>query len=137
MADFGIPYPKNFALRSLRAAAISIASLAVLAGLALAGDALSAAGHLPLPGPLLGTVLLVAWLCLRPGDARRLPAADWLIRLMPLLFVPLLVEAVAPLRALGRALPAVVFTVCFATVVSLAVTVAAARLTSWLSSRSR
>jgi holin-like protein len=121
----------------LRTAASSVLSLAVLTGLALLGDALSAAGHLPLPGPLLGTVFLLGWLCARPADARRLPAADWLIRLMPLLFVPLLVEAVAPLRALGRALPAVAFTVCAATVVSLAVTVAAARLTSWLSSRSR
>jgi holin-like protein len=137
MAVFGIPYPKKFRLRALRTVAISAASLGVLAALALAGDALAAVGHLPLPGPLLGTVLLVAWLCARPADALRLPAADWLIRLMPLLFVPLLVEAVAPLRALGHALPAVAVTVCVATVVSLAVTVFAARLTSWLSSPSR
>jgi holin-like protein len=137
MADFGIPYPKSKILSGVGALVGGAASLGVLAGLAQLGDLLAAAEHLPLPGPLVGTVLLVAWLAARPGDARHVPAADWLIRLMPLLFVPLLVEAVAPLRALGSALGGVAVTVCVATLVALVTTVLAARTVSWLCSRSR
>jgi putative effector of murein hydrolase LrgA (UPF0299 family) len=105
--------------------------------LTLLGDALAAAAHLPLPGPLVGTVLLVAWLAIRPSDAVQLPAADWLIRIMPLLFVPLLVEAVAPLRALGPALLGTAITVGIATVVALAVTALSARIVAWLCSHWR
>jgi holin-like protein len=137
MGSFGIPYPVESILTRVRSLAIATVGLGVLAGLALAGDALAARGHLPLPGPLIGTVLLLGWLLVRPRDADNLAIADRLIALMPLLFVPLLVEAVTPLRALGPALLGAVVTAAVATLVSLITTVAAAKLVAWLSSRSR
>lgn len=137
MADFGIPYPAESGLTRLRPLATAGAALAALAGLALAGDGLASWLHLPLPGPLVGTILLLGWLLGRARDAVHFAVADRLIALMPLLFVPLLVEAVAPLRALGPALLGVAITVAVATLVSLVTTVVAAKLVVWLSSRSR
>jgi holin-like protein len=137
MADFGIPYPADRGLTRLRPLATAGAALAALAGLALTGDGLSSWLHLPLPGPLVGTVLLLGWFLGRPRDAAHFAVADRLIALMPLLFVPLLVEAVAPLRALGPVLLGTAVTVAIATLVSLITTVVAAKLVVWISSRSR
>lgn len=149
MAIFGIPYPvlkagmpvvkvtspaPASAAERVRA---GIVTLAVLAGLTLLGDALVGALHLPVPGPLVGAALLVAWLTWRPAHAGVLASADGLIAALPLLFLPLLVEAVGPLRALGPALLPVVITMTAATVAALVTAVAAARIAAWLCSRSR
>lgn len=113
------------------------ASLGLLVALARAGDTAAASLHLPIPGMLVAAVALVIWLARRPADAERLPAADRLVSAMPLLFVPLVVEAVAPLRALGAALLPFAATVVAATLAALIATIAVARLTAWLFSRSR
>ncbi len=114
-----------------------LVTLAVLVGLTVLGDALAAALHLPIPGPLLGSAILVAWLGWRPAHAEALASADVLIAALPLLFLPLLVEAVGPLRALGPALLPVALTMTVATVAALGAAVAAARIAAWLCSRSR
>lgn len=114
-----------------------VVTLAVMAGLTLLGDALAGALHLPLPGPLLGAALLVAWLARRPAHAEALAPANGLIAVLPLLFLPLLVEAVGPLRALGPVLLPVLVTMTAATVAALGAAVAAARIAAWLCSPSR
>jgi holin-like protein len=114
-----------------------LVTLAILAGLTVLGDALAAALHLPIPGPLLGSAILVAWLVWRPTHAEALASADVLIAALPLLFLPLLVEAVGPLRALGPALLPVALTMTVATVAALGAAIAAARIAAWLCSRSR
>lgn len=143
MATFGIPYPK-YRLPGLlvpKAAAGTamrfLGSLALLSGLAIAGDAAAEAVHLRVPGTLIASLVLVLWLARRPADAERLPAAGLLVGALPLLFVPLVVEAVAPLRALGVALLPFALTTAAATLAALAATVLAARITAWLSSPSR
>jgi|GEM_PF-120603 len=64
-------------------------SLGVLLACLLAGSALASYGRLPLPGSVLGMLLLAATLHLRwlPVAAVE-PAADLLLRHMALLFVP-------------------------------------------------
>jgi putative effector of murein hydrolase LrgA (UPF0299 family) len=143
MAIFGIPYPNYRRFdRSLPEIAASkatpfLGSLALLFVLAIAGNAAASALHLPVPGTLIAALVLVLWLARRPADAARLPAADLLVGALPLLFVPLIVEAVAPLRALGAALLPFALTTAGATLAALAATVAVARVTAWLSSPSR
>lgn len=139
MATFGIPYPKYRALpkgMTGRTAAL-LESLAVLAALATVGNAAATALHLPVPGTLIAALALVLWLARRPIDAARLPAADLLVGALPLLFVPLVVEAVAPLHALGAALLPFALTTAAATLAALAATVLVARITAWLRSPSR
>lgn len=114
-----------------------IAGLAALIGLSVAGGALTTALHVPLPGPVLAGVVLVCWLARRPQDAGFFGSADRLIAAMPLLFVPLVVGAAASLSVLGGALTPFVVTLTASTLAALAATVAVARLTTWLCSRSR
>jgi putative effector of murein hydrolase LrgA (UPF0299 family) len=55
----------------------------------LAGEALSRSLALPVPGPVLGLVLLLAGLRAVPRlEARAAPVADGLLRHLALLFVP-------------------------------------------------
>lgn len=143
MATFGIPYPKYHALDpslpqiAASKAAPFLGSLALLSVLAIVGNAAASALHLAVPGTLIAALLLVLWLTRRPADAARLPAADVLVGALPLLFVPLIVGAVAPLRALGAALLPFALTTAAATLAALAATVAVARIAAWLSSPSR
>jgi holin-like protein len=46
-----------------------IAALATLLAFQLAGEALRAALHLPVPGPVIGMALLLVWLVIRRGRA--------------------------------------------------------------------
>ena len=55
----------------------------------LAGEALARLTGLPVPGPVLGLVVLLVWLALplpKPGDIA--PAANGLLKNLALLFVP-------------------------------------------------
>jgi holin-like protein len=113
------------------------ASFGLLVGLAVLGDALATALRLPVPGPLLGAVGLVVILACRPRWSSTLPAADALISLLPLLFVPLVVAAVGPLRGLGAALGPVALIVTVSTLAGLATTALAARAATWACSHSR
>jgi holin-like protein len=65
------------------------ASALVLLGFLLAGSALASFGHLPLPGSVVGMLLLAAVLHFRWMPAAWVePAAEQLLRHMALLFVP-------------------------------------------------
>ena len=73
-----------------------IAALTVLLACQLAGEIVSQALHLPVPGPVLGMVLLAGLLIMRG----RLPlelgqAADFLLRHLSLFFVPAAVGVIS------------------------------------------
>lgn len=71
----------------------------------LAGEALRAIAHIPIPGPVLGMVMLAAWYILRkrePGLALQ-QTADGLLKWLGLLFVPAGVGIIANLALLRAA----------------------------------
>ena len=111
--------------------------LIALIALSFAGSLVATTLRLPLPGPVLAGVALVVWLARRPGDAAAFAHGDRLIAAMPLLFVPLVVGAIASLRLLGPALTPFVITMLASTLAALVATILAARATAWLCSRSR
>lgn len=78
-----------------------IAALSLILAFQLAGEALSRALDLPLPGPVVGLCLLVAACVLRPSLADRLrPTAQGLLSHLSLFFVPAGVGVVAHLPVL-------------------------------------
>jgi holin-like protein len=106
-------------------------AFAVLVGLQLVGEALRQTLHLPLPGPLIGMVLLTMLLVAR-GSAeaaaeRAIPpsllsAANGLIVNMGLLFVPAGVGIIAELGVLRREWLAILAGLVVSTVLGLVVT---------------
>ena len=73
-----------------------------------AGEAVTALLDLPVPGPVVGLVLLLVLLRVQP-EPRSGPVADGLLRLLPLLFVPAGVGVVEHLDLLREELlPALV-----------------------------
>ena len=79
----------------------------------LGGEAIARITGLPVPGPVLGLLLLLGWLTVRGRRGRGAPAAapvaDGLLRVLPLLFVPAGVGVVAFLPLLREQwLPALV-----------------------------
>ncbi|MTD14076.1 CidA/LrgA family protein [Nakamurella sp. YIM 132087] len=82
-----------------------IGSLVVLVVFQIAGGVLVAVTHLPLPGPVVGLVLLALALVIGPKGRqwrreRLQPSADGLLVLLPLLFVPAGVGVIAYLPVL-------------------------------------
>ena len=66
-----------------------IAAFALLLAFQLAGETLRVALHLPVPGPVLGMALLLAFLLFSEASAQRLrPTAIEMLRHLSLLFVP-------------------------------------------------
>jgi holin-like protein len=106
-------------------------AFAILVGLQLVGEALRQTLHLPLPGPLIGMVLLTMLLVAR-GSAgaaaeRAIPpsllsAANGLIVNMGLLFVPAGVGIIAELDVLRREWLAILAGLVVSTVLGLIVT---------------
>lgn len=89
-----------------------------------AGEALRKATHMPVPGPVLGMVMLAAWYILRGKEPEEplQQTADGQLRWLGLLFVPAGVGIVANLALVRSAwLPISVSLVC-STVLTLAVT---------------
>ncbi len=66
----------------------------------LAGESLSRAFHLPLPGPVLGMALLTVWLLWRPPSHELQSTTRSLLGILSLLFVPAGVGIVASLGLL-------------------------------------
>jgi holin-like protein len=87
-----------------------------------AGELLARGLGLPLPGPVLGLVLL--WPCLTWPPMRRwvAPAADFLLAHLSLLFVPVGVGVVAHLDQLADHGPRVALVIVLSTWAGLAVT---------------
>jgi putative effector of murein hydrolase LrgA (UPF0299 family) len=75
--------------------------LLVIALFDVAGEAASRGLHVPLPGPVVGMLLLLAVLALRPRWAERLArGGELLLRHMALFFVPAGVGVVTELHVL-------------------------------------
>lgn len=89
----------------------------------LAGELLVEASGLPVPGPVVGMVLLFAWLVLRKGvDTDLGTVADALLRNLALLFVPAGVGVVLHLGLLGREGVAISAALVVSTLATVAVT---------------
>ena len=98
-------------------------ALTVLVLCQFAGEVVARAAGLPLPGPVLGLVLLLAILILRGGPDDDLRAtSNGLLRHLSLLFVPAGVGIVTQLDALARDWQAIVVAILVSTGLGLAVT---------------
>lgn len=111
-----------------------IPALLVILVCQLAGEALSRALHVPVPGPVMGMVLMVAGLMLSPRLVALVrPVAQNILGNLLILFVPAGVGAAGQLTTLGeRAVPvmlAVVASTILAIIAGAMTFVAVARLT--------
>lgn len=100
-----------------------LASLAVLLLCQLAGEAMVRVAELPVPGPVVGMVLLFALMIFRaplPGMLR--DTADGILRHLSLLFVPAGVGLVNNLDRLGSDGLQLLIVVVVSTVIALAAT---------------
>ncbi len=103
-----------------------LGAVLVLIGCELAGELLRVAAHLPVPGPVIGMLLLVAVLALRRQPAAEEAALDRttgvLLSHMGLLFVPAGVGIVAEAGLLRQAWMPILAGLLGSTVLSLMVT---------------
>jgi putative effector of murein hydrolase LrgA (UPF0299 family) len=100
-----------------------IAALAALLVCQLAGEAVVRLASLPIPGPVVGMILLFVLLLTRKSVAPALgDTADGLLRHLSLLFVPAGVGVVQHLDRLGADGVRLVVVVVLATAITLAVT---------------
>ena len=98
-------------------------SLTVLILCQFAGEVVARALHLPLPGPVLGLLLLLAILTVRGGpDAPLRDTSNGLLRYLSLLFVPAGVGIVTQLDALARDWVAILASILVSTALSMLVT---------------
>lgn len=100
-----------------------IAALALLLGLQLAGEALRLALDLPVPGPVVGMVLLLLVLILRRGPSPGLRGtAQGLLQHLSLLFVPAGTGVMLHFHRLGDEGPAILAALVISTLLGLATT---------------
>ena len=93
----------------------------------LAGELIARISGLPVPGPVVGMVLLFVVLLLRPGEKQEVPqalgsTADALLGNLGLLFVPAGVGVVLYLPVLARDWAPISLAILAGTLVSIAVT---------------
>ncbi|WP_295456546.1 CidA/LrgA family protein [uncultured Thiodictyon sp.] len=89
----------------------------------LAGEVTVRAAGLPVPGPVLGMLLLLAWLWLRGGISERLgQTADSLLGNLSLLFVPAGVGVMVHWARVQEQWVAIAAALLFGTLITLAVT---------------
>lgn len=80
-----------------------IAAIALILCCQLAGEALHLLTGLPLPGPVIGMVLLFGWLKLVPRDYAALKSVSgWLIANMTIMFIPATLGIVNEGKALSH-----------------------------------
>lgn len=111
-----------------------ILHVTAILGFQLLGEVLTRGLALPVPGPVMGMVLMLAFFVLRPTAAETMrPTAQGLLAHLSLLFVPAGVGVVGHARALGEDGPAIVAALVLSTALAIAVGalvfVAVARLT--------
>jgi len=101
-----------------------IGALALLLLCQLAGEIAVRAAGLPLPGPVLGMVLLFGILLARGGEppAALASVADGLLRNLGLLFVPAGVGVIVHLGVLAEAIVPLALAVSIGTLAAIAVT---------------
>lgn len=101
-----------------------IAAIALLLVCQLAGETLHRLTGLPLPGAVIGMLLLIGWLALRPGPRPTLDAVSaWLTAHLSLMFVPTAVGLIDQGRALSRYGLGLVVATSISTILTMAVTV--------------
>ncbi|ACI98288.1 CidA/LrgA family protein [Rhodospirillum centenum] len=106
-----------------------VSAIAVLLTCQLAGELAAHALGLPVPGPVLGTLLLFAWLLRRHGPDPALEGlAKGLLGNLSLLFVPAGVGIMLHASRIGAEWPAILGALLVSTVLTLAVTGAVFRL---------
>lgn len=99
-----------------------IAALALILLFQLGGEATAQALALPLPGPVLGMMALVAGLALSPRlRATVTPVADGILAHLSLLFVPAGVGLVAQLDVIRSAGPALLLALVVSSLAAIAV----------------
>ena len=100
-----------------------LGALTVLLACQLVGEALARAAYLPLPGPVIGLVLLLGILLARRGVSPPLrTTSQGLLANLGLLFVPAGVGVITQLDALGRDWLAVVASLLVSTAAGLLAT---------------
>ena len=110
-----------------------IGALTLLLVCQLAGEAVAKLARLPVPGPVLGMVLLFVILLARGGPDEKLRAtATGLLEHLSLLFVPAGVGVMMHLALVRAEWPAIATSLLVSTVVTLVVT---AWLMAWLGRR--
>ncbi|WP_244818112.1 CidA/LrgA family protein [Caballeronia sp. Lep1P3] len=98
-------------------------SLAVLLLFQCLGEGISYMFRLPVPGPVVGMLLLLAFLIARPRAADAIePTANELLRHLSLLFVPAGVGIMASASAVRGDLVAVALAIVVSTTLGIAVT---------------
>ena len=98
-------------------------SLTILIVCQFVGEVIVRVTGLPLPGSVLGLVLLLALLMLRGGpDEEMKSTSSGLLRHLLLLFVPAGAGVVTQLNVLGQNLPAAIVAIVVSTALGLAVT---------------
>ncbi|TKD26020.1 CidA/LrgA family protein [Rhodobacter capsulatus] len=99
-----------------------VPALAIILAFQLAGEVLSRAGHLPLPGPVLGMLAMVAALAASARlRAMIRPVAQGLLGHLSLLFVPAGVGVVAHLPTLAAHGPALAVALVASTLLAIVV----------------
>jgi holin-like protein len=87
------------------------------------GEGISYLFHLPVPGPVVGMMMLFSFLVLRPQAVPTLePTAVEILRHLSLLFVPAGVGIMVSASTLSGSLIAVVVSIAVSTVLAIAVT---------------
>lgn len=100
-----------------------LAALATLLVFQCLGEGLSYLFNIPVPGPVIGMLLLLAYLRLRPASVAALEAtALELLRHLSLLFVPAGVGIMVSASALHGDVVAVVLSVAISTTLAITVT---------------
>jgi holin-like protein len=100
----------------------------MLMGYAIAGEAIARAGHLPIPGPVIGLLLLLAVITLRNRVSPELQSgARALLARLPLLFVPAGVGIVAHLRLIGAEWMPIALAIAGSSLLAIVATAATAR----------
>ena len=103
-------------------------ALLVLLGFQLAGELTGRLGGLPVPGPVIGLLLLAAWLILRTRMTGQRPecadsAAEGLLGVLGLLFVPAGVGVIGQMAVLGTHWAGIGLVLIVSTLVTMLVTV--------------
>ncbi len=111
-------------------------AFSTLLGLQLLGEIVVRALHLPVPGPVVGMLLLVALLLRRGAPPAWLePTAQGLLRHLGLLFVPAGVGIITHTDLLARAWLPLLLTLLLGTMLTLVVTALSLRLLLVLTTR--
>ena len=100
-----------------------IGAIALLLACQLAGEAIHRLTGLPLPGSVIGLVLLLAWLAAVPRERPTLQAVSgWLTAHLSIMFVPAAVGLIEEGRPLSRYGVGIVVATAISTLLTMAVT---------------